>query len=119
MGWESDLVRGLHEKHSTGYLTTIDGKTRLHLPAIDNGHRKLIGIGGILHDFAETLDNAKDAAKGVAKRLPYTKPTYGYVVEWLSELGKTDELSSLLRFTDVDFNQPNMARRRPVLSSPR
>lgn len=35
---------------------------------------------------------------------PYTQPTYGYVVEWLSELGKTTELNALLDYADKRLN---------------
>lgn len=103
--WDSAFVRGLYEKQTTGYLTTINGETRLHPPAVGNAFRSLVEEDGAARDSADTLAKAKKAAKDVAKsRFPYSKPTLGYVAEWLSELGKKEELDSLLQFTDDHLN---------------
>lgn len=99
--WNSDLVRSLYNRQSMGYLTTINGQTLLHPPALGNSFRDLVEKDDASPTSAETLQKARERSRGEAKpRFPYTKPMFGYVVEWLSELGKKTELDSLLQFAD-------------------
>lgn len=50
--------------------------------------------------YTNALGKAKQAPKSAA---PYTKPTFGYVAQWLSELGRP-ELDGLLKYADEQLN---------------
>jgi hypothetical protein len=99
--WNSDLVKKQYESQALGYLTSVDGRVRLNEPALANAFRKLVRENGADKDDPSTFAKAQEIAKGrPPSRFPYTAPSYGYVVKWLSELGKTAELECLLQYAD-------------------
>ncbi|KAJ5368782.1 uncharacterized protein N7496_008542 [Penicillium cataractarum] len=53
-------------------------------------------------DSAEILQAAREFYKENRStiKFPYNQPTLGYVIKWLSELGKTTELDGLLAYAD-------------------
>ncbi|KAF2099441.1 hypothetical protein NA57DRAFT_65513 [Rhizodiscina lignyota] len=101
--WNSDFVRSVYDKQSLGYITNIDGKTEVQHTMVGTKFRELVNKEGAAPDSPETLKHAKEfffSNKGMIK-FPYTQPTFGYVVKWLSELGKTAELNALLDYADA------------------
>jgi hypothetical protein len=100
--WNSDFVKSLYEKQSLGFITMIDGKVRLHDPVVTGIYRDLMTAdSGQPHD-ASVLAKARDMAKSVPPvKFPYSQPTFGYVIQWLSEIGRTAELQGLLDFADT------------------
>ena len=99
--WNSDLVRSLYDRQTMGYLTNVDGETRIHPPLVGSAIRSLAQTESLDPDAPDTLAKAKDVARKDDKPVfPYTKPLFGYTALWLSELGKKDELDSLLRYAD-------------------
>ncbi|KAK3117725.1 hypothetical protein LTR53_000654 [Teratosphaeriaceae sp. CCFEE 6253] len=100
--WNSELLRGMYEKQSLGYLTKTDGETRLHPPLVGNAIRELALKEDLDPNAHETLTKAKDVSRKSDKELfPYTKPLFGYTVLWLSELGKQADLDGLLHYADT------------------
>ncbi|KAH7111559.1 hypothetical protein EDB81DRAFT_848985 [Dactylonectria macrodidyma] len=69
-----EFVNSLYEKQTLGYITGIDGEVQLHKLA--------------------------EAAKQPAAAFPFRKPSLGYVVQWLTELGKETELQGLLQHAE-------------------
>jgi hypothetical protein len=106
--WNSETVRSLFPKQSAGYITTINGETRLHPPEIGIAIRSLVAEEDADPSSATTLEKAKQNVKNAPPptqpaRYPYTKPIFGYASLWLSELGETSELDSLLKYADENL----------------
>jgi len=79
--WNSELVHKSFDKQAAGFVTTIDGSTRLNTPAVGNAFRELVEKERFASDSPQTLQEAKERArKSAAKpKFPYTKPIFGYV----------------------------------------
>jgi hypothetical protein len=104
--WNPDLVSSLYEKQAQGFITNISGQVRLQPPIVANNFRKIKAEASSATEkdiLTKAVSLAKEQiADPSAKKppFPYTKPTFGYVVEWLSELGRMDELDGLLAYAD-------------------
>ncbi|KIL87247.1 hypothetical protein FAVG1_09805 [Fusarium avenaceum] len=99
--WNSDLVKSLYDKQSLGFITVIDGQVRLHDPVVAGIYRDLMDADNASPHDAAVLAQARHMASSVApNKFPYSQPTFGYVVQWLSEMGRTVELQGLLDFAD-------------------
>lgn len=113
--WNSDSVRACYNHQALGYLTTIDGETKIHPAVVGNAYRKLANEGSsdtaapseILQkalEIAKVTSAEKMAARSAEKPLSLlSKPIFGYVAQWLSELGKP-ELTGLLKFADDNLH---------------
>ncbi|KAF5652537.1 Linalool dehydratase-isomerase [Fusarium sp. NRRL 25303] len=101
--WNSDLVKSLYDKQSLGFITVIDDQVRLHDPVVAGIYRDLMDDADNYSPHnASILAQAQRMAKSVAPtKFPYSQPTFGYVVQWLSEMGRTVELQGLLDFADT------------------
>ncbi|PYH94018.1 hypothetical protein BO71DRAFT_450308 [Aspergillus ellipticus CBS 707.79] len=99
--WNSDLVRAGFANQSRGYITNINGHVELQHPMIANEYRSLIAE----HKYSpeEALRKAREYYKEHRKTItfPYNEPTLGYIVKWLSELGKYEELNGILQYADA------------------
>ena len=106
--WNHDLVINLSAKQLPGFVTNIDGRVRLQPPAVANHFRKLTAEAASTSDsgkLQKAIDLAKaDIAEKTAAPFPYTKPCFGYVTQWLSELGQTSLLDGLLAYADEALN---------------
>ncbi|WYZ44936.1 hypothetical protein EsH8_VIII_000252 [Colletotrichum jinshuiense] len=105
--WNSTFVRSHFDEQSLGFVTNTEGEVRLNQPSVGAEFRKLVKDHGASSTSRKTLEtarqNAKDAMQSESannKNFPYTKPTFGYIVQWLSELGKDVELKGLLEYAD-------------------
>lgn len=114
--WNSDLVKPLYARQSQGFITNVDGQVRLQPMLVANAYRKAATshasttASGTASD-PKALCDAVDEAKlylsnpdNPRSPFPYTTPTWGYVVQWLSELGKRQELEGLLDYADQRLN---------------
>ncbi len=84
--WNSASVHEMYHALSIGFLTRTS----------DN----------VDPDAPETLSRACGIVSKETPKpdLPYGKPTFGYVAEWLSEVGKPGDLDALLRHADTYLN---------------
>ncbi|KAL2874335.1 hypothetical protein SGCOL_010506 [Colletotrichum sp. CLE4] len=102
--WNGTLVRSHYDDQALGYVTNTGGEIRLNPPAVGNEFRKLVKEDDAAPDSQETFQravrNAKEAEAGKKGGFPYTKPMFGYTVQWLSELGKEAELTALFDYAD-------------------
>jgi hypothetical protein len=113
--WNSNFVRKCYDNQALGFVTTIDGETRIQPPVVGNAYRKLVreDASGSLQPrelLTRALEDAKStaaeerAAKSPDKPLSlFNKPILGYVAQWLSELGRP-ECQGLLEFADNNLN---------------
>ena len=102
--WNPELVGSLYDKQAPGFITNIEGRVRLQPPIVASHYRKLTAESQSLSDqekLQKAIDLTKaDIAEKPAPPFPYTKPCFGYVVQWLSELGQTESLNGLLAYAD-------------------
>ncbi|KAG2417528.1 hypothetical protein HFD88_008747 [Aspergillus terreus] len=103
--WNPDLVESLFAKQSLGFLTKIHNEIRLRPLRVANAFRHLVTDRSFPADSEETLTTAIEISKTLPpSRIPFETPTFGCVAQWLSELGKKDELDGLLSQADRDLN---------------
>jgi hypothetical protein len=105
--WNPEIVNDLFSKQTPGFITNINGRVRLQPPVVANHYRALAAESGSLSD-ASKLQKATELAKAEisnapAPPFPYTKPCFGYVTQWLSELGQTELLTGLLAYADEEL----------------
>ncbi|KAK2046019.1 hypothetical protein LZ31DRAFT_552731 [Colletotrichum somersetense] len=110
--WNSAFVRSHFDEQSLGHVTSTGGEVRLNQPPVAAEFRKLVKERGASPSSRGTLETARrnvkeamrDGEPGQGKGFPYTKPTFGYVAQWLSELGKDAALDGLLEYADKNLN---------------
>ncbi|KAJ4367052.1 hypothetical protein N0V83_007582 [Neocucurbitaria cava] len=116
--WNHELVRSLYSRQSCGFITNIDGQVRLQPMLVANAYRRNAAssaspkttASGTSSDAAILSEAIKDVKAQLADPnnpkapWPYSTPTWGYVIKWLSELGKEEELDGLLQYADTRLN---------------
>lgn len=104
--WNPQLVESLYPKQAHGFITNISGRIRLQPPVVANIFRRLTTESPNTSDqdkLAQAVSLAREQLAAPAANkpaFPFTKPIFGYVVEWLSELGRAEELEGLLAYAD-------------------
>jgi hypothetical protein len=103
--WNSKFTRSAYDKQAKGFITNIDGKIELHHPRIGATIRHLVATENADPNSAETLERARDEyLQDPSIGFKYMQPHFGYVIKWLSELGKAAELEALLKYADNHFS---------------
>lgn len=105
--WNSEFVRSSFDKQARGFITNIEGKIKIQHPAVGSKIRRLVAEEGASADSADTVQRAQETFLANSKNggFPFMQPLFGYVVEWLSVLGKTTELNALLDYAYTRFNR--------------
>ncbi|PTB66877.1 hypothetical protein BBK36DRAFT_1168396 [Trichoderma citrinoviride] len=99
--WNSETVKSLYDQQVYGFITSIDGKVQLQEDRIAQEYRKLVDTEKADKNDASVLARARASAAALPpSKMPFSTPTFGYVVQWLSELGKKEELKGLLKYAD-------------------
>lgn len=103
--WNSSFVRENWDRQSTGHLLKLDGKTSLQDTTVAAAYRMLMeeeGTSADAKDSRDTLAKAKEQVRaGFAHSpFPFESAARGFFMMTLSELGRRDDLSDLLEFTD-------------------
>ncbi|KAL4881159.1 hypothetical protein BJY04DRAFT_228039 [Aspergillus karnatakaensis] len=103
--WNSEFVRSSYDKQTLGFITNINDNIELHHPAIGSAIRQLVQEESVDANSSETLQRARvKHLEGSPVGSKYMQPYFGYVVQWLSELGKEAELEALLHYADTHFS---------------
>ncbi|KAE8159826.1 hypothetical protein BDV40DRAFT_290574 [Aspergillus tamarii] len=83
----------------------INNEIRLRPLPVANAFRHLVTDRSLPADSEDTLITAIEASKTLPLfPIRFNSPTFGCVAQWLSELGKKDELDGLLLQADRDLN---------------
>lgn len=104
--WNSDFVHQGYEAAVLGHITNAEGVgIRYHPSVLGNAVEQLIREDGASATAKETVERAKDVVRkqaeaGLMPQRDFIVPEFGYMVHWLSELGKTSELDALLQYAD-------------------
>lgn len=103
--WNSELVESLYEKQALGYISKTDGQWRIRPTNVGSALRRLILDHGASATSADDLKQAvQDGKKLPPSPVPFEPAMYGVVCQWLSELGKTEELEDILKYADEHLN---------------
>ncbi len=102
--WNSENVRELYPRQALGFITNIGGQVRVNDPLVANAFRKLVTEDDADPQDPATLSRARAASEQPPQRFPYKQPTFGYIFQWLSELGKTTELDGLLEYAEAHLD---------------
>jgi hypothetical protein len=105
--WNSAEVRSTFPSQALGFLTQgPSGNVSLNPVPVAHTIRRLVAAQGADPDAPETLRQAREivASSGPGRRPAFAQPALGYVVQWLSELGKEELLSGLLKHADTFLN---------------
>ena len=101
---DSAHMHEIRSSVSVGFLTrTQDNRININDFHLANTIRALVAKEGVAPDDPYTIARAHQmiARQAQPSIFPYTKPTFGYVAEWLSEVGEPGDLDALLRHADA------------------
>jgi hypothetical protein len=106
--WNSEFVYATYASQSLGFIVPMPNN---HQYAPQPSHRALAFRNLVTTENASpedplTLIRAKEiAAQTPLSKFPYKAPQIGYICQWLSELGKAEELTGLLAYIDSHLHQ--------------
>jgi hypothetical protein len=105
--WNSEFVYKSYPAQSLGFLVSSSKtETTLQPQEIAMAFRKLVAEENCSPTDTLTLTKARSiAAAAGPPRSSLSRPIFGYVCKWLSELGKTEELSDILKYADKYLGQ--------------
>ncbi len=99
--WNSGEVRARYDNQVIGFLTNVDGKTRLNPTRVALAFRKLVLEDGADANSPETLAQAHQIShKFISPIIPFETISWVTFTMMLSELGKKKELGDLLEYAD-------------------
>ncbi len=102
--WNPEVVSDLYPKQSLGYISRAsDDRVNLNPPDVAQAIRSLVASEGLDPNAPSTLAKAKELAprmKSPGNALPYKEPIFGYVVQWISEMGDKSTLDGILTHAD-------------------
>lgn len=103
--WNPDFCRRLYDTQTIGFLSYFeDGRVDLNPPPVAEAIRGMVGSHGADPKAELTRQKAFDAVASQAeqpRKIPYLRPTFGYVAQWVSELGDETTLLGLLKHADL------------------
>jgi hypothetical protein len=105
--WNSQQVHSSYPSQSLGFLTRISPvQVKLNPPLLANAIRNLVHSENLDPNDPATLERAKDVVSKLPPKPqpPFQQPTFGYVAEWVSEIGDTEILQGLLNHADQFMN---------------
>ncbi|EXJ68591.1 uncharacterized protein A1O5_08385 [Cladophialophora psammophila CBS 110553] len=103
--WNSEKVHSLYDSQVLGFLTNVDGKTRLQPTRVALGFRKLVLEHREDPQSPETLRRAREISSQFTNPVfPFETISWNCFTQMLSELGKEKELNDLLEYIDSHLN---------------
>jgi hypothetical protein len=103
--WNSTKVHALYDSQVLGFLTEIEGKTRLNPTRVANVFRSLVLDEGADPTDMSTLTKAREPSRHTLNPLfPFETINWGCFTMMLSELGKTQQLDDILEYADTHLN---------------
>lgn len=107
--WNSDFVKKLYPSQALGYLHHLqDGRVNLNPTKLAHAIKALVKETKVDPNAPETRREAQrimSEQKDADPPSPFPpQPDYGYVGQWLSEIGDPETLEGYLRHTDQFLN---------------
>lgn len=102
--WSPEVVSELYPRQSLGYLSRVSqDRVNLNPPAVAEAFRSLMTNELLDPNALSTLAKAKELSQSIelpGPVLPYKEPIFGYVVQWVSEVGEKSTLDGILTHAD-------------------
>jgi hypothetical protein len=105
--WNPSVAHETFDTQAVGFLSRIEpDRVELNSTPVAQVIRNLVKTEGANPDSPSTISKAKDIVKAGAaqKNMPWTTPTFGYVMKWVSEVGNKVTLDGLLTHADKFLN---------------
>ncbi|KAJ7238510.1 hypothetical protein B0H12DRAFT_1137398 [Mycena haematopus] len=102
--WNSEEVHALYSAQTLGFLSSVpdEGRVNVNSAAVGQALRALVKEGAD-PDSSTTLRRAREAAGPAAKRA-FSRPDFGYIAQWVSEVGEDATVEGILRHADTFLN---------------
>lgn len=101
MSWNFDVVKSVYEATGRGFLHRVDDRINVHPMFVAHNIRKMVAEEGADPQSPEVVAKAREQAAGKpSSHMAYQSPTFGYVSQWISEVGSKEDLAALLRHAD-------------------
>lgn len=105
MPWNYDMVQRLYPSIGDGFIHRMDDRFNVNPPAVANEIRRIVRAENADPNSDSTVSRAREATKDAkGSWIPYLSPVFGYLSQWLSEIGGPDDLNKLLRHADTYLN---------------
>jgi hypothetical protein len=106
--WNPSVAHSTFDSQAVGFLSEVEpGRVEVNSTPVAHAIRDLVKTDGADPDSISTISRAKaivEANRGDQQRMPWTTPTFGYVVKWVSEVGNKATLEGLLSHADKFMN---------------
>jgi Linalool dehydratase/isomerase len=105
--WNSKQVHSSYPCQSLGFLTRVSPTSvNVNPPSLAHTIRDLVGTENLDPNDPATLKRGKDIVAKLPPKpqSPFQQPTFGYVCQWVSEIGDTETLQGLLNHADQFMN---------------
>ncbi|KAF9895002.1 hypothetical protein FE257_004626 [Aspergillus nanangensis] len=108
--WNSELAHHSFDTHAVGFLSRVEeDRVNLNPGPVAFEIRKISKAQELDANCADVIQKAMDNVRqrpsdGSPSELPYSRPTFGYVAQWVSELGNKATLDGLLTHADRYLN---------------
>jgi hypothetical protein len=105
MPWNFETVQKMYPSTAEGYLHRVGDRWNLNPQAVANRVRSLVKEDGADPSSEATLARARELTAGEPSTArKYMSPTFGYLAQWISEVGGKSDLDVLLRHADTYLN---------------
>ena len=106
--WYPSVAHSTLTSQAAGFLSRVEpDRVELNSTPVAHAIRNLAKTKGADPDSPSTVARAKDIVKSSGadqQRMPWTTPTFGYVIKWVSEGGNKATLEGLLTHADKFMN---------------
>ena len=104
--WNSDVIHSSYKDVSKGFISHLSPTDAVvNPPVVAHAIRQISAKDNVDADSLETIARAKALAPtlDVFTFNAFTRPTWGYVFQWVSEVGDTGTLTALLNHADENM----------------
>ena len=106
--WNPSVAHATFDTQAPGFLSRIEpDRVELNSFPVAQTIRHLIKTEGVDPDSLSTIAKAKqivESNSSAQQKIPWNTPIFGYVVQWVSEVGNKATLEGLLTHADKFMN---------------
>lgn len=106
--WNPSVAHSTFDSQAIGFLSRVEpGRVEVNSTSIAHAIRDLVKTEGADPDSFSTMSRARSIVEkngSDQRRMPWTTPTFGYVIKWVSEVGNKATLEGLLTHADKFMN---------------
>ncbi|KAJ6520488.1 hypothetical protein C8R45DRAFT_62081 [Mycena sanguinolenta] len=102
--WNSEEVHALYPTQALGFISSVPDQGRINVngTTVAQAFRALVKEGAD-PNAPTTIQKAREMA-GPAEKRAFSRPEFGYVAQWVSEVGDDATVEGILRHADMFLN---------------